>query len=509
MQNKIELEAKKISDKKLYDHFERISISHSVLSLIPYTIAIEYFVLPYSVDDKGRVEALMAYPHDSDMIQAIQLHTGQCIRPKAIGKDYILKLISNHYDIDKVENREETQKPQEENNVPQRLSYNRIDTTISVVNDIIFEAIRLRASDIHLEPFEREMCVRFRIDGILQEMMTIPVKRIPEIISRIKIMSHMNIAEKRRSQDGRIGISKQGKEVDIRVSTLPTDFGEKIVLRLLDKSSFDFNLENIGMEPARLTLFKKAVQLPNGIVLITGPTGSGKTTTLYGVLNYLKKPGVNISTIEDPIEYNVSGISQTQINADIGLSFANLLRTLLRQDPNIIMVGEMRDQETAEIAIRSSLTGHLVLSTLHTNDAPSAITRIIDMGVESYLVASSISMIVAQRLVRRVCTHCKCEDTSSNDIKKSIGLSTDIPVYKGLGCSNCGHTGYRGRTGIYEVLPISEEIRRLINDKAYASDVRAQAVKEGLVSLRDCALSKLMDGITSVEEVLREISVVT
>ncbi len=498
-----------LSDKELFSKFERISISHSVLCRIPYNIAIEYFVMPFSVDEKGRVEVLMAYPHDAEMIQAIQMHTGVCIKPLSIGKDYILKLIAKHYDIENVIDINKNIAEKGENAGLQRISYNRVDSTISIVNDIIHEAIRLRASDIHLEPFEREMCVRFRIDGILQEMMTIPVDKIPETTSRIKVMSHMDIAEKRRSQDGRISISEQGRDVDIRVSTLPTDFGEKVVLRILDKSSFDFNLESIGMEPNKLSLFKKAIQLPNGIVLITGPTGSGKTTSLYGVINYLKKPGVNISTIEDPIEYNIPGISQTQVKPEIDLTFANLLRTLLRQDPNIIMVGEMRDQETAEIAIRSSLTGHLVLSTLHTNDAPSAITRLVDMGVEPYLVSSSVTMIIAQRLVRKICTHCKCEEKVSYDIKKSIGLSPDTPVYKGLGCSSCGHTGYRGRTGIFEVLPISEEIRRLINNKVYASDIRNQAVKEGLVSLRDSALSKLTDGITSLEEVVREISVIS
>ncbi len=496
-----------LTDKDLFKQYEGISISHSVLSRIPYHIAIEYFILPYSIDEKGRIEVLMAYPHDAEMIQAVQLHTGVCVKPIKIGKDYLLKLIAKHYDIAKSED-EKAEELKEERG-PQRLSYSRTDSTISIVNDIIHEAIRLRASDIHLEPFEREMCVRFRVDGILQEMMTIPVERIPETTSRIKVMSHMDIAEKRRSQDGRISINEQGRDVDIRVSSLPTDYGEKVVLRLLDKSSFDFSLENIGMGPGKLMLFKKAIQMPNGIVLITGPTGSGKTTTLYGVINYLRKPGVNISTIEDPIEYNIQGVSQTQVKADISLTFANLLRTLLRQDPNIIMVGEMRDQETAEIAIRSSLTGHLVLSTLHTNDAPSAITRLVDMGVEPYLVASSVTMIIAQRLVRKLCSHCKCEDNASENIKKSIGLSPDIQVYKGLGCSACGHTGYRGRTGIFEVLPISEEIRRQINNKAYASDIRSQAITEGMINLRDSALSKLTDGITSLEEVVREISVIS
>ena len=496
-------------DKELFKQFETISITHSILYRIPYAIAIEYIVLPYGIDKKGRIEVLMAYPHDTAMIQAVQLHTGVCIKPRAISKDNILKLIALHYDKKHSEQSSEMATSGiEEKRLP-RLSYNRNDTTITIVNDMLQEAIRLRASDIHLEPFEREMCVRFRIDGILQEMMAIPLDKIPETISRLKVMAHMDIAEKRRSQDGRVSITKQGRDVDIRVSTLPTDFGEKVVLRLLDKTSLNFKLESIGMDATKLSLFKKAIQLPNGIVLITGPTGSGKTTTLYGVIKYLRKPGINITTIEDPIEYNIQGISQTQVKTDINLTFANLLRTLLRQDPNIIMIGEMRDQETAEIAIRSSLTGHLVLSTLHTNDTPSAITRLVDMGVEPYLVASSVTMIIAQRLVRKICPHCKCEENVSNNIKTDIGLSSEIPVYKGLGCSSCGYTGYRGRTGIFEVLPISEDTRRLINKKCYTSDIRNQACKEGFISLRNSALSNLTKGITSLEEVIREISVIS
>jgi type IV pilus assembly protein PilB len=297
--------------------------------------------------------------------------------------------------------------------------------------------------------------------------------------------------------------------VDIRVSTLPTDFGEKVVLRLLDKSAFDYRLEALGMDPARLAMFKRAIEQPNGIVLLTGPTGSGKTTTLYAALNYIKNPSINISTVEDPIEYNIPGVNQTQVSQATGMTFANSLRTLLRQDPDVIMVGEMRDRETAEIAIRASLTGHLVLSTLHTNDAASAATRLLDMGVEPYLVSSSLTMIIAQRLVRKICTHCKCETVVSDDIVKTFGLHKELKLYKGLGCSACGYTGYRGRTGLYEVLPISDNLRALINNRTYASEIRNAATSEGLVLLRDHALSRLTDGITSAEEVLREISVLS
>ena len=385
--------------KSISKEINALSISHSILTLIPYNIAVEYFALPFAIDLKGRLETLMAFPHDTGTIQRLQMYTGKLIKPISVEKDALLQLISHHYGS-------YSEKTIKEDNTKaeRRLGVNLNESATVIVDDIIHESIRLRASDIHLEPFEREMGVRFRIDGVLHEITNIPKERVPEVISRVKIMSRLDIAEKRRPQDGRIRISEQGKDVDIRVSTLPTDFGEKAVLRILDKTSFDYNMESIGMDPVRLAQFKKAVALPNGIVLLTGPTGSGKTTTLYAVINYIKRPGINISTVEDPIEYNITGVNQTHVNSVVGVTFASSLRTLLRQDPDVIMVGEMRDQETAEIAIRASLTGHLVLSTLHTNDAPSAITRLIDMNVEPYLVSSSVTMIVAQRLVRKICS---------------------------------------------------------------------------------------------------------
>ncbi len=491
---------------------ELVSISHSTLSILPYHMAIEYFALPLGTDSHGRLEALMAYPRHTETLQVLQMYTGMAIKGVEAPKDFVIKMITKHYGSDKKAGDNNTTQTQQETLSQQskRLLFNANESTITIVNDLIHEAIRLRASDIHMEPFEKEMLVRFRVDGVLQEMMTIPVDRIAETVSRIKIMSRMDIAEKRRSQDGRIRISQHGRDVDLRISTLPTDFGEKIVLRILDKESFDYRLESTGMDPARLSLFKKAIQMPNGIVLLTGPTGSGKTTTLYGVLNFVRDPSVNISTVEDPIEYNITGVNQTQVNTLTGMTFAHSLRTLLRQDPDIIMVGEMRDQETAEIAIRASLTGHLVLSTLHTNDAPSAVSRLIDMGIEPYLVSSSVTMIVAQRLVRKICPHCKCEDTNATvETKNSLGLLPETKIYKGLGCSLCGYTGYKGRTGLFEVMPVSDSIRQLINKKAIATDLRKQAVSEGMVVLRDNALSALVDGITSLEEVQREISVIS
>jgi len=321
-------------------------------------------------------------------------------------------------------------------------------------------------------------------------------------------MAHMDIAEKRRAQDGKIRFTEQGRDIDIRVSTLPTGFGEKAVLRLLDTKSFDFSLESIGLNSEDREKFKVAIEQPNGIVLITGPTGSGKSTTLYGAVNHLKKPGINISTVEDPIEYNMPGINQSQVKPEIDMTFANLLRTLLRQDPNVIMVGEMRDQETAEIAIRASLTGHLVLSTLHTNDSLSAITRLIDIGIESYLVSSSLTMVVAQRLVRKICDHCKCVQQDTDDLRKRIGFDLTTPLYYGVGCSHCNHTGFSGRVGLFEILTVSEELRSMISENVSLVAMREYLARENFQTLKAAAFDALKNGKTSISEVAREIAVI-
>jgi len=479
-----------------------LHIAHSLLAILPYHVAVEMAALPRGFDAAGRLEVLMASGSGHRALEIVQMHAGRLVKPVYEKREVILQMVAENYGPQaqgKVSKEQATMRP--------AMSVSMNESAIVIVNDIIHEAIRLRASDIHCEPFEREMAIRFRIDGVLQEIVSIARLRVPEVISRIKIMSRMDIAEKRRSQDGRISIREQGRDVDIRVSTLPTDFGEKVVMRLLDKNGYDYHIDSVGMDPTRLALFKKAIQQPNGIVILTGPTGSGKTTTLYGAINFISKPGINISTVEDPIEYHITGVNQTQVNAATGMTFAHSLRTLLRQDPDVIMVGEMRDRETAEIAIRSSLTGHLVLSTLHTNDAPSAVTRLIDMGIEPYLVASSVSLIVAQRLVRRICDHCKCETKITDELRTSLGLGADVTLYKGLGCSACGYTGYRGRTGIYEIFPVTDHIRTLINKRAYVAELRSAACTEGMTLLRDHAIAKLVDGVTSTEEILREISV--
>ena len=380
-------------------------------------------------------------------------------------------------------------------------------SVINQVDQVIHQAVELGASDIHLEPFEKRYVLRYRMDGVLQEMAELQMNQKDAIISRIKIMATLDIAEKRRPQDGRIRIhSKQGNHqlIDLRVSSLPTDFGEKIVMRILDKSRQNLNLTALGFEDHTLSEFKKAIYNPYGMILVTGPTGSGKTTTLYAALNELNSPEVNITTIEDPIEYNLDGINQTKVHEDIGLSFSAILRSILRQDPNVIMVGEIRDGETAEIAIRSALTGHLVFSTLHTNDAPSAISRLVDMKVEPFLVASSVRLVMAQRLVRKVCEECKEPYKPDEFMLNDLGLDPDAEYVQGKGCEVCNGTGYKGRTALIEIMPISEEITSLIVRQANAYELKQVAKQEGMKTLRQTGIEKIKAGITTVEEVFKE-----
>jgi type IV pilus assembly protein PilB len=341
---------------------------------------------------------------------------------------------------------------------------------------------------------------------MLHEMMNPPFKMKGAIISRLKIMAELDIAEKRVPQDGRIKIRIGAKKIDLRVSTLPTIFGEKIVMRILDKSNLEIDLTKLGFQPEALKTFLKAIESPYGMVLVTGPTGSGKTTTLYSALNRINLPEHNIMTAEDPVEYNIDGINQVNMHEEIGLTFASSLRAFLRQDPNIVMVGEIRDLETASIAVKAALTGHLVLSTLHTNDAPSTINRLIDMGIEPFLVTSSVNLILAQRLLRKLCTKCKKKVEMHPEAMRELGLSEDetFEIFEAVGCVNCSDTGYSGRLGIYEVLPLSEEIREMILNRCSSAEIKAQAVKEGMLTLRADGVKKLRNGITSIEEVLRE-----
>lgn len=379
---------------------------------------------------------------------------------------------------------------------------------VKLVNLILTDAIKKKASDIHIEPYEKAFRVRYRIDGVLYESMKPPMKLRAAIISRLKIMAEMDIAERRLPQDGRIKIKLPGgKDMDYRVSCLPTLFGEKMVLRLLDKSNLQLDMTKLGYEETPLQWFKEAIHKPFGMVLVTGPTGSGKTVSLYSALAELNDSTLNISTAEDPVEFNFAGINQVHMHEEIGLNFANALRSFLRQDPDIIMIGEIRDFETAEIGVKAALTGHLVLSTLHTNDAPSTISRMLNMGIEPFLVASAVNLITAQRLGRRVCSECKEVEEISKQALLDAGVSPEevdeYVCYKGQGCSTCNNTGYKGRVGIYQVMPMFEEIRELVLAGANTAEIKRESMRLGVKTMRQSALSKLKEGVTSFEEVLR------
>lgn len=379
---------------------------------------------------------------------------------------------------------------------------------VKLVNLILIDAIKKGCSDIHIEPYEKDFRVRYRIDGVLYEMMKPPIKLKNALTSRIKIMSQLDIAERRLPQDGRIKLKLgKGREMDYRVSVLPGLFGEKIVLRLLDKGNLQLDMTKLGFEEKPLELFQSAINRPYGMCLVTGPTGSGKTTTLYSALSELNKSTVNLSTAEDPVEYNLHGINQVQMHEDIGLNFAAALRSFLRQDPDIIMVGEIRDFETAEIAIKASLTGHMVLSTLHTNDAPSTVSRLLNMGIEPFLVTASVNLVLAQRLARRICTECKetieVPESALLDVQVKPQDIGTFEVKKGRGCENCSNTGYKGRVAIYEVMDFGEELKEFVINGASAAEIKAEAIRLGMQSLRMAAVNKLKEGLTTTEEVSR------
>ncbi len=383
---------------------------------------------------------------------------------------------------------------------------------IKLVNQIFFQAVKRGASDIHIEPFEKEVRVRFRVDGVMHEVMKVPKRSQGALISRIKIMSHLDIAEKRVPQDGRINIKVADRAIDIRVSILPVSYGERIVMRLLDKTRSFRELDKMGFSERDFKVVSLAIEEPNGIIFVTGPTGSGKTTTLYSVLASLNKPDRNIITVEDPVEYQLSGIGQVQVREKIGMTFAAALRSILRQDPDIVMIGETRDHETAQIAIQAALTGHLVLSTLHTNDAPSAVTRLTDMGVEPFLIASSVVVIMAQRLVRKLCDKCKEKYEPTEEMIQRLGLTAqeakDITFYKASkGCPECGDTGYKGRLPIFEVMKMSDDIAKLTMERADTSQLKKQAVADGMTVLLQDGVRKIKEGLTTVEEVLSVSSV--
>ena len=384
---------------------------------------------------------------------------------------------------------------------------------VRLVNVLLVDSLRRGASDIHIEPYEKDLRIRFRIDGVLYDVMHPPLRMRDALISRLKIMSKLDISEKRLPQDGRIKIKlkvddSRPRELDFRVSTLPTLFGEKVVMRLLDKEKLMLDMTKLGFEQESLTKFQRNIARPYGMVLVTGPTGSGKTNTLYSALQSLNTPETNIMTAEDPVEFNLPGINQVQMKEQIGLNFAAALRSFLRQDPNTILVGEIRDFETAEIAIKAALTGHLVLSTLHTNDAPSTISRLMNMGIEPFLVATSVNLIQAQRLIRRICSECKEEHPMPPEALTEVGFRSDevksLRTYRGSGCDKCNNTGYKGRVGLYEVLEVTDEIRELILIGASALELRKKAIEDGMITLRESGLHKIRNGVTTLEEVVRE-----
>ena len=430
-------------------------------------------------------------------------------------REAIVAAINMHYDLRR-DSAEQLVQDMEENgsNIISEIeeTADLLDDTsdapiIKLVNHIISQSIKARASDIHFEPYQNSFTVRYRVDGILYDLLTPPKWIQPALISRIKVMAKMNIAEKRLPQDGRFEVKIGDQDIDVRVSTIPTAFGERLVLRLLNKSGSLLELQDLGLSPGRLQLLQRLVTSPNGIMLNTGPTGSGKTTTLYAILSSINGPNINIITIEDPIEYQIKGISQIQVNPKIELTFARGLRSIVRQDPDVILVGEIRDRETAEIAVQSALTGHLVFSTLHTNDSASAITRLVDMEVEPFLISSSILAVVAQRLVRVLCTDCRRAYIPNPLYLKSIGISPDQfkdhRVYKAAGCENCFNTGYRGRAGIFEIMVLTERLKSLILKTFDSNRIKNEAVQQKMRTLRQDGMQKVLQGVTTIEEVLR------
>jgi len=377
---------------------------------------------------------------------------------------------------------------------------------VKLVNLILQESIKERATDIHIEPMEKQLYVRIRIDGVLQNIMTPPITSLSGLVTRIKILSNLNIAEKRLPQDGRFSIKAPGKELDVRVSILPTVYGEKIVMRLLDKTGFDFNLTSLGFPKRNLGTFKKVINQPYGMVVVSGPTGSGKSTSLYAALKEIKSEKTNITTVEDPVEYQLDGVNQVQVFEDIGLTFGSTLRSILRQDPDVLLIGEIRDGETADIAVKFALTGHLVFSTVHANDAPGTITRLLDIGIAPFLVGSCLNLVMAQRLVRRICSSCKEEYTPTKEELALVGLDpakVKGPLYRGKGCTECRNTGYKGRLAIFEMIPMARELRKLVFDSANEDEIRQAALNNNMVTLREAGLERVLDGTTSIEEVTR------
>ena len=494
----------------------------NLIKMLPAEVAQKYQVIP--VARKGATLTIaMVDPSDVFAIDDIKFMTGYDVQPVLSTEGSIRSAINKYYDttdaLQTVLKDIKLQEAIEDGDVDivhegdEKVDLKDLKEAVEeapvvkLVNFILADGVTKGVSDIHVEAYEKKFRVRYRLDGILYEAMVPPMKLRAAMTSRLKIMAELDIAERRLPQDGRIKLRMKNKEVDLRVSTLPCLFGEKVVMRILDKSNLTLDLTKLGFEPKALQDFMNAINSPYGMVLVTGPTGSGKTTTLYSALNQINQIDVNIMTAEDPVEYYLMGINQVQMKDEIGLNFAMALRSFLRQDPDVVMVGEIRDYETAEIAVKAALTGHLVLSTLHTNDAPSTINRLLNMGIEPFLVSSSVLLILAQRLIRKVCQQCKEVEKVPVKSLIDIGFSPEeaekVVCYRGKGCTNCNDTGYKGRIAIYEVMPIGDEIKELILEGASASEIKKTAAKMGMKTLRMSGLQKIKDGMTSVEEVVR------
>jgi type IV pilus assembly protein PilB len=489
-----------------------------IVKLIPLNVVQKYHAIPFDRNGSN-LKVAMTDPTNIFAVDDLKFLTGYSIEVYVTSEDSLKWAIDHFYDQsasleDALNGMEDIGGALEMTLDSDEIAVGDLEKeadqapVIKLVNLTLLDAIKKGASDIHLEPYEKFIRIRYRLDGMLVEAMKPPLRLKNALVSRLKIMAKLDIAERRLPQDGRIKLKVQGgKEVEFRVSVLPTLFGEKVVLRILDKSNLQLDMTKLGFEEEALSRFKEAIYKPWGMVLVTGPTGSGKTTTLYSALSELNKIDRNISTAEDPVEYNLPGVNQVQVHEEIGLTFASSLRSFLRQDPDIILVGEIRDFETAEIGIKAALTGHLVLSTLHTNDAPSTINRLLNMGIEPFLVASSVNLIVAQRLARKVCPQCKNRDDVSVETLHQMGMDMEtaqrVECVTGQGCHMCGNTGYKGRVALYEVMPITDSIRELILMGASATEIKNQAVRDGMKTLRQSGLTKIAEGTTSVAEILR------
>jgi type IV pilus assembly protein PilB len=496
-------------------NLSEFDIDSDVIALIPREVAQKHRCIPINRAGASLIVA-MADPSNIYAIDDLKFLTGYNIEVVVASEVALEESFQRYYDKvnyeEVMEGFDESEidfsEEGEEVNVVDLEKASTDAPVVRLVNLVLINAIKKGASDIHLEPYEKKLRVRYRIDGILYEEMNPPLRLKNALVSRLKIMSSLDIAERRLPQDGRIKLKLgKGREMDFRVSVLPTMFGEKVVLRLLDKSNLQLDMTKLGFDVQPLEDFRRAIYLPFGMVLVTGPTGSGKTTTLYSGLSELNKTAQNISTAEDPIEYNLPGINQVQMHDDIGLNFAAALRSFLRQDPDIIMVGEIRDFETAEIAVKAALTGHLVLSTLHTNDAPSTVSRLLNMGVEPFLVTASVNLILAQRLARKICQDCKEEVPSNPQILIDMGFAPEdastVKLYRGKGCRNCSDTGYKGRIALYEVMALKEELKEMVLQGASTAELKAEAIRLGMQTLRAAGIRKIIEGMTTPEEVGR------